>query len=110
MINPRILACTLLLSACAKDTTITHGAEGAHDWQRRLENAIPLGTTVDSARRILAANGFTCRTLDAIDSTMWCDKHSGGRFQIVMRRWQAVLHVRADRIGSLRGTTGLTGP
>ena len=108
--NQRVLLCTFFLCACAKDRTITRGAEGVHDWQRRLETAIPIGTTGDSATRLLVANGFNCPSKENTDSTIWCDKYSGGRFEIVRRRWQALLHVHTGRVISVRASTGLIGP
>ena len=110
MISARILLCAALLLACAKDRTITRGADGNHDWQRLLENAIPVGARADSATRILTANGFKCGALDSTSSSISCDKNSEGRFELVRRKWHAGLHVRAERVDSVKASTGLIGP
>ena len=96
-------------AACARDQTITRGAEGGHDWQRRLAAAVPVGMSQDSARVSLEKNGFRCPPAQARD-TLWCDKWSGGRFTIVRRRWQAVLRLERGHVAGVRGTTGLVGP
>jgi hypothetical protein len=96
--------------ACAHDETITRGADGANDWKRRAEAAIPLGISVDSARSVLTHNGFNCRAFDSTDSNVWCDKESGGRFEIVRRRWQAIVHFQAGRVNKVESSTGLRGP
>lgn len=94
-------------SGCARDTSITHGADGAPEWDRRLAAAIAPGMTVDSAGAIMRRNGFRCE-ISADD--LWCDKESGGRFAIVRRRWQATLGIQNGRVRAIKGTTGLTGP
>jgi hypothetical protein len=96
--------------ACAHDETITRGADGANDWKRRVEAAIPLGISEDSARSVLIRNGFNCRAFDSTDSTVWCDKEPGGRFEIVRRRWQATIHFESGRVNRVESSTGLIGP
>ena len=110
MIAPKILFAVVFVLACAQDGTITRGADGANDWKRRVEAAIPLGISVDSARSVLTRNGFNCRPFESADSTVWCDKESGGRFEIVRRRWQATLHFQSGRVKKVESSTGLTGP
>jgi hypothetical protein len=106
----KLLFVVVLALACAHDETITRGADGANDWKRRAEAAIPLGISVDSARSVLTHNGFNCRAFDSTDSTVWCDKESGGRFEIVRRRWQAIVHFQAGRVNKVESSTGLRGP
>jgi hypothetical protein len=92
---------------CARDNSITRGADGAPEWDRRLAAAIAPGTTLDSADAIMRRNGFRCQT--SADG-LWCDKESGGRFAIVRRRWQATLAIQDGRVRTIKGTTGLIGP
>lgn len=92
---------------CARDNSITHGADGAPEWDRRLAAAIAPGMIVDSARAVMQRNGFRCET--SADS-LWCDKESGGRFVIVRRRWQATLAIQDGHVRAVNGTTGLIGP
>jgi hypothetical protein len=106
----KILFAAAFALACAHDETITRGADGANDWKRRVEAAIPLGISVDSARSVFAHNRFNCGAFEAADSTMWCDKESGGRFEIVRRRWQATVHFQSGRVNRVESSTGLTGP
>ena len=92
---------------CARDSSITHGADGAPEWDRHLAAAIAPGMTIDSARAIMQRNGFRC---ELSSDDLWCDKESGGRFAIVRRRWQATLGVEDGHVRAVKGTTGLTGP
>jgi hypothetical protein len=93
--------------ACARDRSITHGADGAPEWERRLARAIAPGMIVDSARGTMERNGFRCE-ISAAD--LWCDKESGGRLAIVRRRWQATFAIQDGRVRAINGTTGLIGP
>jgi hypothetical protein len=91
-----------------RDTSITHGADGAPEWSRHLAAAVPLGISADSARRIIESNGFHCHGADTI-AHFWCDKLS--RKAIVQRRWQAAFDLDAKRrVDQVRGFTGLIGP
>jgi len=98
----------LMVLACAKpDTTITHGADGQREWSRRLAAAVPLGISVDSARRTMDANGFQCREGEDSVSYLSCAKLSGKA--VVQRRWEAVVHLDAQRrVNDVRGSTSLT--
>jgi len=103
-----LIASCLVAVACARDTTITHGADGLPEWQRRLAAAVPLGVSVDSARSVMRANGFDCQ--EGADSVvyLWCSKMAAG---IVRRRWQAVINLRSNRtVLEVRASTGLSGP
>ena len=59
-------ALVLLLAACAGDRSITHGADGAPEWDRRLQAAIPVGTDAVAARATLEANQFHCASADSL--------------------------------------------
>jgi hypothetical protein len=110
VIEPKLLLAVVFALACAHDETITRGADGPNDWKRRVEAAIPLGISVDSTRSVLTRNGFNCRPFESADSTVWCDKESGGRLEIVRRRWQVTLHFKAGRVNKVESSTDLTGP
>ena len=106
------LASAALLAAvgCARDRSITRGADGAHDWERRLADAVPVGTPAGAARATLERNGFRCQAPDSVGAPLWCDKWSRGQFAVVRRRWQAVLELEGERVVAVKATTGLTGP
>ena len=98
-------------AGCGRDRSITHGADGSSDWDRRLAAAIPIGIPLDSARAIMLHNGFHCELVTDRSRQLWCDKSGGGRFAVVRRRWHAVLDLdTGDRIARVRASTGLTGP
>src|SRR5690242_6619256 len=101
-------AAATFLASCASDHSITEGADGAAEWQRRLANAIPVGTLADSARATMERNGFTCAYGADIAAHVWCDKSSGR--QPVSRRWQAMLMLDSGRVATVKGSTGLVGP
>jgi len=69
-----------------------------------------MGTPFDSARAIMERNGFKCTS--GADSVvwLWCDKFSGGKINIVQRRWQAILNMDHGRVLEVRSNTGLIGP
>jgi hypothetical protein len=96
-----------LLIACAgRDSTITHGADGAPEWSRRLAAAVPLGIGADSARDIMTRSGFACRSGTDSVAHMSCDKESSRR--VVRRQWQAVIELDAQQhVIAVRGTTRL---
>ena len=104
-----IAALWLALACAGRDTSITHGADGAPEWSRRLAAAVPPGITADSARHVMEASNFHCRA--GVDSVayLWCDKVADKA--IVQRRWQATVSLDAQqRVREVRGTTDLTGP
>jgi len=108
---PAGIAMVALAVACGVDHTITHGADGKPEWDRRLAAAIPIGLQLDSARAIMLRNGFRCEAGADSLRYLWCAKQGGGRFDIVRRRWSAVLTLDAgDRVSRLRATTDLIGP
>jgi len=96
---------------CAGDRSITHGADGSPEWDRRLAAAIPIGIPLDSAQAVMLRNGFRCELGADSVRYLWCDKTGGTGFAVVRRRWQAVLNLdTGDRIARVRATTDLTGP
>ena len=99
----------LVLSGCG-DRNITSGADSEAVWSRALEAAVPMGTPFDSAKAIMVRNGFKCNS--GADSVvwLWCDKFSGGSFDIVKRRWIAILNMDHGRVFQVRSNTGLIGP
>src|SRR5262245_38838637 len=103
-----LVSCLLTaVSGCSIDHSITHGADGSPEWDRRLSAAIPLGLAADSARAVMIRNGFRCSSGADSVRYLWCDKESGPRFAVVRRRWQAILNIDdRGRIYELRGTTG----
>jgi hypothetical protein len=98
------------LGACRGDNTITHGADGAREWDRKLQAAVPFGTPVQDVRLLMERNGFRCKDVSAPETTLYCDKRSGGRFDVVERRWQAIFDVQDGHVIKIHGSTGLTGP
>jgi len=110
VIEPKFFLGVVFAIACARDQTITRGADGANDWKRRVEVAIPLGISVDSAKSVFARNAFNCGRFDSRDSTLRCEKDSGGRFEFVRRRWIAVLQIESGRVTRVESATGLIGP
>ena len=107
--NLRLLCCLAIVACETPDQSITRGADGARDWQRHLETAIPLAISRDSVLAVMRANGFTCSINTDSLPTVYCDKRSSK--QIVFRRWQAVITlVGQHRVTAVHGTTGLVGP
>lgn len=103
-----VLGLLVAAGACTVDQTITHGADGAPEWERRLSAAVAIGVPLDSARAIMLRNGFRCEAGADSVRYLWCDKMGGGRFAIARRRWQAVLSLGdRNRIARVRATTGL---
>lgn len=100
-----------LTAACHRDNSITRGADGDNDWNRRLAAAVPIGMAMDSARTVLTRNGFQCSVgADSVRSFR-CEKESGGRFNFARRRWIAILEVDPqNHVSGLRSSTGMIGP
>lgn len=100
----RLLTATaiLLLGGCRLDRTITHGADGRPEWDRRLQAAVPVGMAEDAARSLMHRNGFRCETRPA---GLSCEKWS--RNQGVRRHWMADLRVRGGRVTEVRSNTGI---
>lgn len=92
----------LLLGGCRLDRTITHGADGRQEWDRRLHAAVPVGMEEGAARSLMHRNGFRCETRPA---RLSCDKWSRNRG--VRRRWMADLRVRGGRVTEVRSNTAI---
>jgi len=105
MIRPVITAAALLLGACGLDHSITHGADGKPEWDRRLHAAVPLGIEEAAARSLLKRNGFRC---EPRPTGLSCDKWS--HRAVVRRHWMAVLQVREGRVTEVRSSTTLIRP
>jgi len=84
-------------------------ADSGQEWDRRVRAAVPVGMPADSARAIMARNGFHCAPAAAERNAIWCDNHSASRM-LVSRRWQAVIHSSGDRVATVKPSTGLIGP
>src|SRR3954462_5250590 len=101
--RPRILGFVILfggLTACTVDSTITRGADGSPEWERRLHAAVVVGMASDSGQAILEQNGFTCLHSTAQES-LSCTKLSGGKFDVVRRRWLALLESKQGRVATV---------
>lgn len=98
------------LSACTGDSTITRGADGAHEWDRRIQAAVPSGTSIQDARALMERNGFTCNDFSATKLTMFCEKKAGRPGSPVERRWQATFEVKEGRVVGLQSSTELLRP
>ena len=103
-----ILLC-VVLSGCARDLTITRGADSESHWRRRIETAVPIGTMMDEARVIMERNGFGCAPSPAGPEALVCEKLSAVRLGLVSRRWQAWFTVADNRVTAVRSSTGLIG-
>jgi hypothetical protein len=109
-VHPSLIVLCFALAACQGDRTITRGADGAGEWDRRLWAAVPVGTPEHDATVTMERNGFRCRALPDLPSTVWCDKMSGGNLDSVKRRWQATFTVKDGRVVAVIAFTGLIGP
>jgi hypothetical protein len=104
------LVVVIVLSSCGpRDRSITRGADGAHDWSRRLAAAVPLRTLADSARSTMQRNGFVCRAGPGILAELWCDKTSRGG-GLAQRRWRAVFTLEGGQVVEVRAATALIPP
>jgi hypothetical protein len=105
-----VLLAIVFTLGCARDGTITRGADGPSDWQRRLESAIPLGISPDSTASILKRNGFDCQPFNTVDFTLSCEKVSDPRLDVVRRKWVALLAFQSGGVANVRGSTDLIRP
>ena len=106
-VGPTIVA--FLTVACARDNSITHGADGSREWEQRLAAAFPVGTIADSARSTMERNGVRCSVAVDRATALWCDKESGGRIAFVRRRWIASFTIQNGEVSAIKATTGLVG-
>jgi len=97
-------ACCLLLG-CSGDATITRGADGSPEWERKLQAAVPLGTPVAETRGIMSSNGFHCEPAADPVPTLWCRKEADNALGLGRRRWQATFLIRDGRVDDIRSST-----
>jgi hypothetical protein len=112
MRNPDIgvfLLC-LSLAACGGDRTITWGADGEREWDRKLRAAVSVGTPVQDVVLVMERNGFRCEAPDGQGTSLRCDKTSSGFLKPVKRRWQATFETRDGHVEAVHASTGLVGP
>jgi hypothetical protein len=101
--------CSMIAACAARDRSITYGADGKKDWQRRLDVAVQPGISEDSARAIMTANGFSCSA--GVDSVSYVACSKDRRAQPVFRRWRAVFVLDSQRrVTAVRASTGMVGP
>jgi hypothetical protein len=98
------LALSLALCACSGDRTITHGADGANEWDRKLHAAVAVGTPVEDVVMLMQKNGFTCEGLAEGSATLTCQKESSGA---VTRHWQASFDVTDGKVAGIHSDTGI---
>jgi hypothetical protein len=98
------LAAVLVLAGCARDSTITRGADGEKDWNRRLTAAVPIGMPAVAARALMERNGFECRWIPE-PRGLACDKRSERRLAGARRHWQATFAIREGQVIAVRSST-----
>jgi hypothetical protein len=104
-----LLLCGAILG-CARDGTITRGADSESHWVRRVGAAVPIGTTLDSARATMQGNAFRCEAIPTGAEALGCEKVSTTRLGVVRRRWQAWFTVVDGRVTAVRSATAVLGP
>lgn len=105
-----LLFTSVFVAGCARDQTITRGADGQNDWNRRLTAAVPIGMSAVAARALMERNGFQCQFIAKPQRPLWCEKHSDSRLAGIHRRWQATFQVQDEHIVAVRASTGLVRP
>jgi hypothetical protein len=96
-----------ILVACTIDRSITHGADGSPEWDRRLRAAVPIGAQVEDARAVLVRNGFTCNVDPAKPELLVCDKMASNARSVARRRWQATVEATDRRVSRVESSTEL---
>ena len=99
--------CCLALLGCSIDHSITHGADGAPEWDRRLRDAVPIGTQMTEARAILVRNGFDCEPDATKPDALECNKLASHALSVARRRWQAKLEATDGRVSRVESSTEL---
>jgi len=99
--------CCLAFLGCSVDHSMTHGADGAPEWDRRLRSAIPIGTQISEARAILIRNGFDCDAAGTKPDTLECIKLASNALSVARRRWQARLEATDGRVSRVESSTEL---
>jgi hypothetical protein len=97
----------LILAACTIDRSITHGADGSPEWDRRLRAAVPIGGPVEDARAVLIRNGFKCDVDPAKPELLVCDKLASNALGVARRRWQATVEATDRRVSRVVSFTEL---
>ena len=104
-----ILAVALSIASCNRDHSITRGADGRSDWDRRLRAAIPIGSPIASAQSTMEHNGFRCRR-DALGAQMLrCEKYSPRKFGFFRRHWQATVQAPHGQVSAIQSSTRFGG-
>ena len=101
-----VFCCAIL--GCSRDHSITHGADGLPEWDRRLRAAVPIGTQIVEARAILVRNGFKCDPDAAKPDVLQCDKLASNALRVARRRWRASLEATDGRVSRVESSTELT--
>jgi len=99
-----------VLLGCARDATMTRGADSESNWRRRVEAAIPAGTALADAHATMERNGFRCESIATGAEALGCEKVATTRFGVVRRRWQAWFTAVDGRVTGVRSATALLGP
>jgi len=105
-----LLAAVLAIVGCARDSTITHGADGQKDWNRRLTAAVPIGMPSVAARALMERNGFQCRWIAELPRELECDKRSDRRLAGVRRKWQATFEIHEGQVIAVQSSTEIVRP
>lgn len=82
-----------------------------------IRQHIPPGTSTENAQRFMESEGFKCSMKangqfldrDGIDY-LYCDRHDGGYFDFVVRRWQIAIVYENGHVVEIITATGLIGP
>ena len=98
---------TWFIVACTIDHTITHGADGSPEWDRRLRAAVPIGAQVEDSQAVLVRNGFKCTVDPAKPETLVCDKVASDAVGGVRRRWHATVEATDRRVSRVESSTEL---
>lgn len=105
-----LLVLCLVTTGCNLDNTITHGADGTREWDRKLKAAVPVGLAETDCKALMERNGFSCENPSASSESLWCDKQSTRRLGLVKRRWQATFDLKDGRVVDVHSATNLIGP
>jgi len=98
---------SLFIVACTIDHTITHGADGSPEWDRRLRSAVAIGAQIEDAQAVLVRNGFKCNVGPAKPETLVCDKVASNSVGGVRRRWHATVEATDQRVSRVESSTEL---
>ena len=99
--------CSLAFLGCNPDRSITHGADGAPEWDRRLRDAVPIGTQMAEARAILIRNGFNCDADGTKPDILECTKLASNALSVARRQWHATLEATDGRVSRVESSTEL---